>query len=309
MTPVFPSVIDSTMLTAFRSCPQKFFLSFCNNLHSRRSIDLHFGGCFASAMEAARRAYFIDGVPREEAVLRAQRVAIESWGDYPSDDTLAKNVQSLVFLIDAYFQKWPLGLDSLTPALQHHSFESTFALLLPQKHPVNNEPLLFGGRIDYFATLNDALYIVDEKTAGAKINGNVAAAYVLRSQFLGYMFAARELHLNPVGVLVRRATILKTQHELYQHPVPLLPHLITRFYTELISTVDDMLLAWDKGFAYNLGETCTAYGGCAFIPVCSAQNPEDWYSLFTRRVWNPLSRNPEGTTRFTQSELPMVIID
>jgi hypothetical protein len=55
--PIIPLNVDSTMLTCFRSCPQKFLLEFCHGFRPPAiSIDLHAGGCFATSLEAFYRA-------------------------------------------------------------------------------------------------------------------------------------------------------------------------------------------------------------------------------------------------------------
>lgn len=49
---MLPLNVDSTMMSCFRSCPQKFFREFVQGYRPAGiSIDLHAGGAFALALE------------------------------------------------------------------------------------------------------------------------------------------------------------------------------------------------------------------------------------------------------------------
>ncbi len=65
----FPSVLDSTILAAFRSCKQKAWLEFF--LHYKmlnQSVHLHAGAAYAKGMEVARRSFYIEGRSPEDSV-------------------------------------------------------------------------------------------------------------------------------------------------------------------------------------------------------------------------------------------------
>jgi hypothetical protein len=49
----------------------------------------------------------------------------------------------------------------------------------------------------------------------------------------------------------------------------------------------------DNYFDFNFGDTCTAFGGCAFNSPCTASVPREWYSMFAKRDWDPVRQNPE----------------
>ena len=82
-TPMFPEVIDNTMRSDFFDCPQKFKKSFVDQLGSAQpSTDLHAGGAFAAGIEAARIAFYRDGLPQMEATIKAIDAAVVYWGDF-----------------------------------------------------------------------------------------------------------------------------------------------------------------------------------------------------------------------------------
>ena len=46
-------------------------------------------------------------------------------------------------------------------------------------------------------------------------------------------------------------------------------------------------------FDYNFGDSCTSYGLCPFMPLCTSPDPTRWHDTYSRRNWNPLHSNPE----------------
>jgi hypothetical protein len=71
--------------------------------------------------------------------------------------------------------------------------------------------------------------------------------------------------------------------------------LISRWFEQLRRDLHHLVAAWESGyFDYNLGDSCTAYSHCPFVPLCSSPHPENWYSSYEVRRWNPLNRNPSS---------------
>jgi len=67
--PPFPHVLDSSLMAAFKSCPQKANLEFFQHWKpGEQSIHLHAGKCYASGIEAARIAFYVDGKSPEESL-------------------------------------------------------------------------------------------------------------------------------------------------------------------------------------------------------------------------------------------------
>ena len=82
MTP-FPTTLDSTLMAAFKSCPQKANLEFIQHWKLRdQSVHLHAGAAYASGMEAARSAYYIDQHSAEDSVAIGLQALLTAYGNF-----------------------------------------------------------------------------------------------------------------------------------------------------------------------------------------------------------------------------------
>ena len=80
------------------------------------SIDLHAGGAFAAGIEAARIAFYRDGLPQMEATIKAIDAAVVYWGDFkPPDFKMHKNIDRVIEALIYYFDTWPMATDLLKP--------------------------------------------------------------------------------------------------------------------------------------------------------------------------------------------------
>jgi hypothetical protein len=285
------------MLVAWRACNRKFELEFSENLApDGRSVDLHFGGAVAQGMQSAREAYFVRGLPPAEAHNVGMNAALEYWAGFPSPEGHAKNGNSLLLALDGYFQQWPLGTDPLRAVMLGESkaaVEVTFAHpILEVEHP-DGGPLVYAGRYDMLGEIEGVPYIVDEKTTGRGFSAGWSQSWTLRNQFIGYTWAAQQEGFAVSNVLVRGIAVLKTKLDFTQAIVTIPNHLISRWYSQLTRDLARMVEQFRSGyFDLNLGDTCSSYGNCPFIPVCSAISPQEWFSMYSERNWNPLKKNP-----------------
>lgn len=292
--PNFPSVIDSTMLNEFRACPRKFFHSFCLNLApAEKSVDLHFGGAIAAAMEAGRKAFYLQGLSEEQAETVALNAALHFWGDYESPPDSAKSFDGLIRILNCYFSKWPFSTDEVKPALDGKAIEISFAFPLDLKHPTTGKPILYAGRFDMIGEFANELYVVDEKTMGKTPSSSWADTWSLRSQFIGYSIGANNLGYRCDKVLVRGLSILKTQESCTQAIKTYPDHIKERWLSQLDLDVARMVASFvDEHFDWNFGDACSAWGRpCSFMPLCTAKEPSEWYSLYAKRNWNPLHKD------------------
>jgi len=79
--PPFPSVVDSTIIAAFRSCPQKAYLEFVEHWKIRdQSVHLVAGAAYAAGMEAAAEwaAEILPARRRMMASFCSSRVSVPS---------------------------------------------------------------------------------------------------------------------------------------------------------------------------------------------------------------------------------------
>jgi hypothetical protein len=304
MTYHFPEIIDSTILTAFRSCRKKAQYEFFHNLASaRKSVHLHFGGAVARAMEVSRHSHFVLGHPAREAEAEGINAGWAFYGNFDYDEGLndtslysrAKNWPSLVQALDGYFKEWPLGSCGLIPYNGKEGIEFSFAIPIPgTQHPTLGGPILYGGRFDLLGEWNSLPTIVDEKTAGS-FGESWFKSFDLRNQFLGYTWAARQYGVKVEQVLVRGIAVLMTEIK-YLEVLKMYPdYIIDRWYAQLIEDLNAMTQAYEHNkFSYDFADACTSYGGCPYLELCKSRNPKEWFSsMFTERNWNPLRLNPE----------------
>lgn len=147
--PQFPSVLSSTLLSSYKSCPRKFFLEHCMNWKPKDpSVHLHAGACFAKALEVSRTAFytgveqmpvFADPVPLpgEEyasgpkklewhtrpckegdapmATAMGLRALLAAYGDFECPPTSAKSAERMAGALEFYFDNYPLGADGAEP--------------------------------------------------------------------------------------------------------------------------------------------------------------------------------------------------
>src|SRR6202162_5409239 len=114
--PFFPPTIDSTLLAAFRACPQKFFLSYVMHWKSQvKSVHLVAGGAFASAIEAAREAFYVEVKSNSDAEALGMTALIKGYGDFDCPPESAKSLERMLGAFEFYLFNYPLGGDGAEP--------------------------------------------------------------------------------------------------------------------------------------------------------------------------------------------------
>ena len=292
----FPRLIDSTMLVAWRACNRKWELEFGENLApDGKSVDLHFGGAVAAGLEAARKAFYLEGKSEAEANNIGLNAALIYWGNFQAPDGHAKNGNSLLLALDGYYRQWPFSSDPLKPMIfspDKAGIEFTFACPTPVEHPDGGH-IAYGGRFDMLGILEGVNHIVDEKTTGRGFSSNWSQSWNFRNQFIGYVWGCHNYGIPVAHVLVRGLSILKTKMDFTQAIVTVPDHIIERWYNQVIRDLTMMVQQWKQGyFDLNIGDTCSSYGNCPFLPVCTAQTPSEWYTMYSERNWDPLKKNP-----------------
>lgn len=295
--PSFPRVLDNTLMSAFRSCPQKFFLGGIQGWSLPSSIHLHAGQAFAAGLEAARRAFWEKALQPEEAVAEGLQALWIAYGPVDPPDG-KKDAISVAEALVYYFDVWPLDEDPAVPArLPSGKRAIEFGFVEPimeETHPETGEPLLYAGRADMLVELNGAVFIEDDKTTSS-LGASWSNQWDLRSQFTGYVWAAGRSGLSrikPSGVLVRGVSIQATGPKHAQYITYRTPWEIDRWYAQLLRDIRRMKQCWAEGWwDFNLDESCSAYGGCVFRQVCKSPNPQEWLKIhFIRRFWDPVTR-------------------
>lgn len=290
----FPQVWDATMISSFRSCPQRFWLAYVENWKLKEdSHHIMAGKAFAEGLEAARLAFYGEGKDEESALEAGIEALFRSYGDYTPPEGSAKTPERVAGALEYYFSVWPLGKDHARPAVigGKLGIEFSFAEPLPVLHPTTGEPLMYCGRADQICEFSGGLFIEDDKTT-SQLGPSWSRQWDLRSQFTGYCWAGRNTGMDIQGVIVRGVSILKTKYESAEVITYRPQWQVERWLNQVVRDLERAIDCWNRGYwDYSLDHACNEYGGCVYRRACLLQDPQPILQLyFERRQWNPLTR-------------------
>lgn len=303
--PMFPHTVDSTILAAFRSCPQKAKLTYVDHWKPQNeSVHLVAGGAFAAGVEVARRAYYVEGQSSEDAVAAGMTALMAHYGDFECPSDSAKSLPRMMGALEFYFDNYPLGGEGSTPITlgEKKAIEFSFAEPLDILHPVTGNPILYTGRADMIGHAYGGIFPFDEKTTSS-LGPTWSRQWELRSQFTGYVWAAQKAGINAQGAIVRGVSILKTKYDTQQTITYRSAWELERWEKQVVRDIQRMIRAWAEGYwDYNLDNACNEYGGCGLRQVCKMKEPEDWLpNYYEQRVWDPLARRQLSVDEWHQS--------
>lgn len=293
--PTFPRAVDSSMLATFKSCPQLFKKIFIDQWRAKgEKVDLHAGKAFARGLEVARKSFFVDQLPVEIAEAQGLGALMQAYGGFECPPDNPKSLERVAGAFEYYMDAYPLTMNTGFPILMPggtRAIEVSFAHPIGIDHPETKEPLIYCGRADMICQYAGDNYIEDDKTTKS-LGATWSRQWDLRGQFLGYTWGFRNQGFRVAGVLVRGVSILKTKYETQEAIVAFSDFEIDRWYTELLSWIEDMKICWQTGrWKYNLDHACSEYGGCGFRTVCKAQDEGPWLKQnFEQRIWDPITR-------------------
>lgn len=291
----FPTVIDSTITAAFRSCPHKAHMEFFQHWKSRDpSVHLHAGAAYASGLEAARTAYYLEGKSPDDSIAAGLGALLTHYGDFECPEDSPKSASRMAGALEFYFDRYRLGTDRAIPMTLpggKRGIEFSFLEPLDIKHPETGDPLLYSGRMDMMVDYENMHLGEDDKTA-SQLGASWSKQWDLRSQFTGYVWGAARAGIKLDGFLVRGVSILKTKYDTLEAITYRPAWQIDRWYDQLLRDAKRMIAAWEEGyFDLNLDHACAEYGGCQFRGVCQMREPEQLLRVhFQRRKWDPVAR-------------------
>jgi hypothetical protein len=291
----FPNLIDASLLSAFKSCPELCRKGYIEHYKSRQpSVHLHAGGAFAHGIERARTAFYVEGKNAEDAVAEGLGALLQFYGTFDTPEGSPKSAERMAGALEFYFSNYPLEPDNGDPVVLEsgkRAIEVSFAEPLPIDHPETGDPLIYCGRLDAILNYAGGRYVTDEKTA-TQLGASWSRQWDLRSQFTGYAWGAKQIGIRVDGALVRGVSILKTKYETQQAVVYQPDWKIDRWYNEMLSWVRDLVQCYTSGvWRHNFDHACAEYGGCQFREACSSQDEAPWLEThFEKRAWNPLLR-------------------
>lgn len=294
--PDFPLVWDNSMRDALVACPMKFFRSYVEHYKSRYlSVDLHAGKAFASGLEAARKAFYVDGISEPESEALGLQTLFRDYGDFEcpphSPKTRGRMIEAFIY----YFMVFPMSLDPAQPYVGKNGpmIEFSFALPLDDNlhHPVTGEPLIYAGRADMVADYANAITIYDDKTT-TSLGPTWGAKWDMRAQFTGYTWAAQSYGIPVSQVLVRGISILKTKLDHANAISNRDEFRVDRWHAQVVRDIRRAMRMWEENH-WDIAESdaCESFGGCAFKQPCQTADPEPWLDLyFEKRKWDPVTR-------------------
>ncbi len=289
----FPGYVDASMLSAYKACPRKFYYQYLRHLRSNTSsVHLVAGGAYAAGLEVARKSYWLHGNGKDQALADGVIALIKHWGDYEAPEDSTKQLGAMILALAEYFDHYGWKEDHIQPFRPDGgdpAIEFSFAIPLPIDHPVTGDPLLYTGRFDMIGVHTNAIYAVDEKTT-TRLGPSWSNQWTLRSQFLGYCWAAQQYDYPVAGAIVRGLSILKNDFGHAEVIVQNPPHKIKAWHEVMLHSVERMVEDWKQmRFLQDFDAACTSYGNCPFSIVCDKHNPEKWIPTnYTVRVWNPM---------------------
>lgn len=293
--PPFPKVIDSTIIASFRSCPRKMQLAYLDHYKPKSlSIHLHAGGAYAAGLEAARRAFYLDGQPEQIAIALGLKALIEFYGDFECPEDSAKSLPRMMGAFEYYFSQYPMAKDHAIPVSLpggSRGIEFSFAEPIDFINPETGDPVLYVGRMDMVCDYAGGVFGEDDKTT-SRLGASWPKQWDLRSQFTGYCWGSARAGRPLQGFLVRGVSILKSKYETMQAITYRPAWMIERWYEQLLRDMKRMEQAWESGvFDYSLDHACVEYSGCEFRQVCLSADPEPWLrGSFVRKIWDPVNR-------------------
>ena len=291
----FPSVLDSTIMAAFKSCPHKAWLEYIQHWKIRdQSVHLHAGAAYAQGLEVARTAFFVAGKPHADAVAEGLGALLRFYGDFQCPPESPKSAERMAGALEFYFDRYPMDTDKAIPMTLpggKRGIEFSFTEPIDIAHPVTGEPLVYCGRMDMMVDFENMHLGEDDKTA-SQLGASWSRQWDLRSQFTGYVWGAARAGIKLDGFLVRGVSILKTKYDTLQAITYRPAWQIDRWYEQLLRDVARMIQAWETGyFDWNLDHSCAEYGGCSFKGVCQMRDPTPLLEVqFERRRWDPILR-------------------
>ncbi len=291
----FPEVLDSSMLACFKSCPEMFRKIYIEQYKPKGlSVHLHAGAAFAKGLEVARRAFYEEGKPADNAEAEGLGALLTAYGSFDCPSDSAKSAERMAGAYGFYFENYPLNHEDCVPVelpSGKRGIEFSFAHPLPLNHPTTGNPLMYCGRMDMLAKFAEGVFIEDDKTTSS-LGATWSRQWDLRSQFTGYAWGCREAGIRVDGVLVRGVSILKTKYDT-QQAISYRPEWqIDRWYAETLDWIADMVKCFQTGvWKHNFDHACAEYGGCQFRQVCQSQDESSWLdTYFERRHWDPVTR-------------------
>jgi len=305
--PVFPHVLDATIVSHFRLCQYKMMIEHVLGYRPKApNIHLHFGGCLAKGLEIARRAFYLHQKQPHQCLADGVRAIFTEWGDWPVRieegkwTERNKSLEACVSSLALYLEKWPLGIEPARPirtATGAPAIEIVHPIPIPDVpvHPVTGRRLYYAIRADMVVEMFPTGWKMgfDDKSSGTSIDSSWHDKFRLRNQFLGYTWGLRQLGVPVKGIVIRGVAPLSDRIELVETMVLPTDMQIDRWLRMLKITVVEMVNCWKTGlWKWDFADGCTAFNRpCEYMKLCLANDPMAFIDTdYHVDRWDPLEQ-------------------
>lgn len=311
----FNETIDYSALSTYLSCPRKFAFQYVMHLkHSSPAIDLAFGACWHSGLEAAYRALKIESMLKEYDLFVASQFGFKLlwernyasiWRD--TDIIFPKSPGHATNMYEKYWKRF-LTVDRDYRILD---VEIPFVISLSSYGDYPN----YVGRIDLALEASDgSILIVDHKTT-RNVDKATSDSYYASLQTDGYLTAG-SLYWDKIPLIEYRVALCqKAKIDFERFQFMKRSNMLDRFMNELVHFIGRIkvdLLCYETesqnldktfipiSFPRSAGYACTAYyRKCPYYDLCFSRcNPYLWKQSppegYVIEEWNPTDHYKEA---------------
>lgn len=313
----FPLVIDSTMLMEYDDCPMAFFRRYLQHLSKGyESTDLIAGGAFAKGLEVARKAYYNNDAPEQEAIQLGIAALFEAYGDHVPMSGV-KTPEKMAAALELYFITYPLAHDIVKPArLENgeYAIEYSFAHELPFPHPdIPDINIIITGRADMLGEYAGRLWVVDEKTTGAAFTQDWSKQWDTRGQFSTYCWSLKKDGIKVAGAYIRGVYLGKVQIKFNECQSIRSDWQTDMWEKQMLAKLERILQTYNdwkasglhpaEFFFGNWSSSCMKYfRPCQFQDLCRDKNSEQFLeSQYDQYIWLPHEQQRVPLTSFLES--------
>lgn len=290
----FPETWDNTQLSAYRKCARRFMYEFIwNKTAYETNVHLHAGAAFARGLEITRREFFAVKRPFDEALALGGLALIKAYGDFqPREEHSNKSLPMLLGALGFYFERWPID-QGITPEeiSGEPAIEFNFAIPFDRvRHPETNQPIIICGRFDMIGKIAGLRLGEDDKTA-SRLGNEWLNKWRVGNQITTYSWGARASGIPLAGFNMRGVGLYKSRYEGIDAITYRKPWQLEEWERNTEATLLDAIRDYQRGFwEANWADSCSAYGGCSYLPLCESEDPKVWIPVnYVDRVWNPLA--------------------
>lgn len=324
MTPSLPLVdgdtlfIDNSTLETFTTCArQAMYFAGLKRQGNGERVALKFGGIAHKVLEARYRAatsMYAQSPEVERVMVATAEKEYATWQP-PMDDF--RNYSCMIELIQRYGLEYPFeNFDIVKTPAGVPMVEVPFALKLgtltidadlPVRQSdgqisvrhVGTINLVWTGKIDIGAQLDNRLYIWDHKTTSV-MGPSYFKEFDLSHAMIGYSWATEQILGRPVygyvinAIGVRKPTKTGKAFEFVRQTYVLDRWKVDEWVTDTLHLVADFVENIRRGYAPKCTKWCFGkYGECQFFRVCSLPPEQREFMLYQTTefgdvTWSPL---------------------